>query len=69
MIIDLELCNEFLRPFEQVSDPGRSQSANHLNELGAVHGEEGDVGLIGHSLGQERLATACMWKKNMFKDI
>ena len=43
---------------EQVAHLGRAHAHEHLHEFGAGHGEEGHVGLAGHSLGQHGLARA-----------
>jgi hypothetical protein len=41
---------------EQVPDPGRAHAHEHLHEFGAGNGEEGDLGLPGHCLGQQSLS-------------
>ena len=43
---------------EQVAHLGGTHAHEHLHELGAGDGEEGHVGLTGHSLGQHGLAGA-----------
>jgi hypothetical protein len=43
---------------EQLSDPGRAQADEHLDELRPRHEEEGDLGLTGHGSGQECLPAA-----------
>ena len=43
---------------EQVAHPAGADADEHLDEIGAGHAEEGDVGLAGDRLGQQRLAGA-----------
>lgn len=46
------------RDLEQVADARRRDALEHLHELGAVGRVEGHARLIGHGLGQVRLARA-----------
>ena len=43
---------------EEVADPAGAHAHEHLHEVGARDGEEGDPRLSGHSLGQQGLAGA-----------
>ena len=43
---------------EQTPDPGRSHAHEHLHERRCRLGEERGPGLVGHGLGQQRLASA-----------
>ena len=47
-----------LRRVEQVADPGRADTDDHLDELGRRHVEERHVGLAGDRAGQQSLAGA-----------
>jgi hypothetical protein len=47
-----------LRLLEQIPDPGGAHADEHLDELGAGHGEERHVGFPGDRPGQQRLARA-----------
>lgn len=42
---------------EQVPYPGGPHATDHLNKLGTVHGEEGNVTFVGNCLSQQGLAT------------
>ena len=42
---------------EQLPNPRRTQSDEHLDELGPRHEEEGDLRLAGHRAGQQGLST------------
>ena len=44
--------------FEEVPDLSRTHAHEHLHELRTGDGEEGHLGLAGHSLGQQGLAGA-----------
>src|SRR5207247_2216897 len=41
---------------EEVADSRGPHPDEHLHEVGAAQAEEGDAGLAGHGLGQQRLA-------------
>ena len=52
----------FLALLEQVSHPGSAHAHEHLHEVGAADGEEGNPGLAGDGSGKKRLAGA--WRAN-----
>ncbi len=43
---------------EEITHPAGANADEHFHEVGAAHTEEGDVGLAGDGLGQQRLARA-----------
>ena len=42
--------------FEEIANPGRADAHEHLDELAAADGEEGNAGLPRNRPGQQRLA-------------
>ena len=55
---------------EQVAHAGRTDSHEHFHEVGARDGEEGDVGLPRHGLGEQGLAGARRaYKQGSLRDL
>src|SRR5512136_2410023 len=55
---------------EEIPHPGRTDADEHFNKARTADGEEGDIGLSGHGLGQERLPCSwCAHEKNAFGNL